>query len=267
MPEHPAIIAGWERDAGAYRIERSGHTELGLAYGAHPRQIVDVFHPDKADPSRPLIVFIHGGYWRSLEPAIFSHLAAGANQRGYSVALPGYRLCPEVRVADIIADVRAACLFLHRRFGRRIVSSGHSAGGHLAAATVATDWQALDPSAPADLVRHGLAISGAFELAPLIHTPVNEQLRLDEAEALAVSPAHWPVPEGIHFAAFVGALESSEFLRQSRLVAERWGAAGATTSYDAIAGANHFTAPISLADPKSRLVSTLVGLCETVSTR
>jgi arylformamidase len=259
VPEYPEIMAGWERDAATYRAARAGRTTLGIAYGPHERQKIDLFHPDEPDAARPLVLFIHGGYWRSLDRSLFSHLAAGANAHGFPVALPGYRLCPEVTLPDIIDDVRAACLFLWQEHGRRMVAAGHSAGGHLAAAMVATDWERL--GAPADLVRRGLAISGVFELAPLLSTSINQSLHLDAAVADAVSPAYWPVPEGSSLEAWVGADESSEFLRQSRFVAERWAAAGAATRYVVLPGLNHFTAPDPLADPGSDMTQALRRLC------
>ncbi len=259
-PDYPEIMAGWERDAASYRAARADRSELGLRYGGHPRQTIDIFRPDAAEDSRPLVVFIHGGYWRSLEPSLFSHLAAGANARGLAVALPGYRLCPEVAVAEIVEDVRSACLALHRRLGRRIVACGHSAGGHLAAAMAATDWRRYG-DAPADLVRRALAISGLFDLAPLLATSVNESLRLDDATARAASPAFWPVPTGVTLEAWVGSDESQEYVRQSRLVAERWAAAGAATCYRVIPGANHFTAPAALAEPDSEMNAALAALC------
>lgn len=260
MPEHPEIIAGWERDAAAYRAERSGKSELGLRYGDHPRQTIDLFLPDSPDEKRPLVVFIHGGYWRALDPSLFSHLARGMNERGYAVALPGYRLCPEVPVADIVDDVRAAIHHLSRRFDAPFVAAGHSAGGHLTATTVATDWSAL--GAPADLVRHGLAVSGLFDLEPLVQTSINNELRLDADAARAMSPAFWTLPAGITFETWVGGAESSEYLRQSRLLAERWSAAGATARAEIVPDANHFTAPMPLAEPKSAMVAALSKLAE-----
>jgi arylformamidase len=209
---------------------------------------------------------VHGGYWRSLHPSSFSHWATGLNAHGYSVAVPGYRLCPQVVIPDIIADVRNAALLLHRRFGRHLVVCGHSAGAHLASTLIATEWQSVDPNAPADLVRTGLGISGVFDLAPLIQTEMNEQLRLDEAKARAVSSAYWPIAKGAHFEAWVGGKESSEFLRQSRLLADRWALAGAITHYQLIAGANHFTAPNGLADPASPVVAALVRLAAAAKT-
>jgi arylformamidase len=258
VPEHPEIIAGWERDAAAYRAARREHCELGLRYGDHPRQTIDLFLPDVAEDGRPLIVFIHGGYWRTWAPPLFSHFAEGMNRRGYAVALPGYRLCPEVSVADIIGDVRSAVLFLYRRFRTPMVTAGHSAGGHLAAAAVATDWHALE--APLDILRHGFAISGLFDLAPLIETSVNAELRLDANAAAAVSPAFWALPANVVFEAWVGAQESAEYLRQSRLVAERWSDSGASARSVIIPGANHFTAPAPLADAKSDMVASLAKL-------
>jgi arylformamidase len=270
VPEYPEIMAGWERDAAAYRQARRARSELGARYGTHPRQTVDLFHADQTpgEASTPLVVFIHGGYWRSLEPSLFSHLAAGANAHGFAVALPGYRLCPEVGIADIIADMRQAFLFLHRRWpDRPLVACGHSAGGHLAAAMAATDWGAEGAVGKAELVRHALAISGVFDLTPLLSTSMNADLRLDPAAAKAASPAFWPVPAGVHLQAWVGGEESAEFLRQSRLIADRWAAAGARTRFHAMPEANHFNAPNPLADPASELTETLIGVCAAATRR
>ena len=254
-------MAGWERDAKAWRMAAPDRSEIGNPYGPHPRQIIDLFHPN-ANAAKSIVVFIHGGYWRSLDPSLFSHFSAGANAFGFSVALPGYRLCPDVGIADIVADVRAACLHLHRRFGCPLVVCGWSAGGHLAASLVATDWRSLDPDAPANLARSGLSISGLFDLQPLLKTSINESLRLDAALAETLSPAVWQPPPGATFETWIGERESSEFHRQSRLICERWATAGARTRYMVLPGANHFTAPAPLADPRSALTEALVALCD-----
>ena len=132
--------------------------------------------------------------WRSLEPAKFSQMARGLNGHGVSVAVVGYDLCPQVSIGDIVEEMRAACLYLWRRFAKRLLVFGHSAGGHLAAALFATDWQKL--GAPADLVPVATGISGVYELAPLIHTPMNEDFRLDEPMAVRLSPLYWTPPPG-----------------------------------------------------------------------
>lgn len=209
-------------------------------------------------------MFIHGGWWRSLEPAMFSQLAAGPNARGISVAVAGYDLCPHVSIADIIGQIRAACLMLWRKRRQRIFIYGHSAGGHLAACMVAQDWKALASDAPADLVPAAYAISGVFDLLPLVHVSQNQDLRLDEAEARRVSPLYWSVPPGRSLDAVVGAQESSEFLRQSKAIAEAWRQRMALTRYEEIPG-NHFTVVDPLTDPNSAMTARVAALANSVS--
>src|ERR1700688_2059845 len=240
VPEHAEIFARWTRDAELYRADRlkRGRADLGLCYGETPRQYLDLFRPDAGD-SAPLALFIHGGYWRSLDPSLFSHMARGLNAHGVTVAVAGYDLCPIVAIADIIEQKRRACLFLWQRLGRRLFVYGHSAGGHLAAAMVGTDWPALYPKAPADLVPAGYALSGVFDLTPLVGLSQNQDLRLTAADPRNVSPAFWPAIAGHTLDAVAGGLESSEVKRQSRIMAEAWRGA-ARARYEEIAGTNQF---------------------------
>jgi arylformamidase len=165
-----------------------------------------------------------------------------------------------VSIAQIIEEMRRALLALWRRYSQRMLVFGHSAGGHLTSALLATDWPALDATAPADMVPAGYAISGVFDLAPLVHVSMNKDLRLDQDSAQKISTAQWPAPHGGVLDAIVGAEESSEFLRQSRLIADAWGNAGVVTRYEAVAGANHFTVLDPLSDPKSAMVARLLAL-------
>jgi arylformamidase len=263
VPEHPQIFARWARDAKACRDEatRLGRAELGIRYGTSPRQIIDLFLPAEG-ASAPLALFIHGGWWRSLEPASFSHMARGLNTHGVAVAVAGYDLCPQVTIADIVMQMQQACLHLWHRFGRRIMVFGHSAGGHLTACLLATDWKALAPGAPADLVPAGYAISGVFDLSPLLSTSLNADLRLDATEALRLSPLFYAVGDSRVLDAVAGALESSEFLRQSQAIVEAWRQRGVKTRYEAIAGANHFTVLDPLTDPSSPMVARLLALTQ-----
>lgn len=257
VPEHPAIIAGWKDKASAFRASHA-NSELGVRYGESERQYLDLFWPG-ADHA-PLALFIHGGYWQALDPSFFSHLAASANANGIALAIPGYDLCPQVTVAAIVEQVRIAALFLWRRHRRRLVASGHSAGGHLTACLVATDWRALEPAAPDDVVPSGVSVSGLFDLAPLVPTSINNALRLDEAAARVFSPLDWVPRRGAVLDAWVGGAESAEYLRQSRAVTERWRLHGAETRYCEIAGANHFTVLEPLADPASEISLRLAAL-------
>src|SRR6185312_13791996 len=149
-----------------------------------------------------------------------SQMARGMNAHGVTVAVSGYDLVPQVSIADIIRQTQAACLFLWRRFKKRIMVSGHSAGGHLTACMVATDWKALDSTAPADLTPAGYAISAVSDLTPLIHLGNNVDFKLDEASARQSSPVFWNVARGRVLDAVVGAAESPEFLRQSKILAD-----------------------------------------------
>ena len=263
VPEHPQIFAQWARDGAAYREETSkdGRVELGLKYGPSPRQTIDLFKPRGSQDNKdgPLALFIHGGYWRSLEPQSFSQMARGMNARGIAVGVSGYDLCPQVGIGDIIRQTQQACLFLWKRLGRRILVSGHSAGGHLAACMLATDWQALDPGAPADLVPAAYAISGLSDLTVLLHLSSNADFKLDEAEARRISPILWPAPKGRALDVVVGGIESSEFLRQSRIIVDAWGKDNATR-YEAVPGMNHFTVCDAMTDPDSAMVDRLAEL-------
>jgi arylformamidase len=262
VTEHPDIFARWQRESAAYRAA-ANNPKLGISYGPSSRRTIDLF-PAKDDDKAPLAMFIHGGWWRSLEPASFSQMAAGPNGRGVSVAVVGYDLCPVVSIADIIEQIQAACLMLWHRRRQRMIVYGHSAGGHLAACMAATDWKTLAPDAPADLVPAAYAISGVFDLLPLTQISINDDLRLNESEARRVSPLFWRVPAGRSLDAIVGALESSEFLRQSKTVAEAWKQSMASTRYEEIAGANHFTVIDPLKDPASPMTARVAALAYSV---
>jgi arylformamidase len=260
VPEHPEIFARWEREGAAYRAA-SPHATLGISYGPSPRQTIDLFPGKGAKAEAPLAMFIHGGWWRSLEPSQFSQMAKGANMHGVNVAVVGYDLCPAVSIAAIIEQMRAAALHLWHAHKKRITVYGHSAGGHLTACLTATEWTTFDPTAPNDLVPAGYAISGLFDLAPLTQISVNADLKLTEKTAHDASPIHWQVPIGRTLDAVVGEIESAEFLRQSKTIAEVWQGT-AQTRYEEIAGANHFTVLDPLPDANSPMTKRVVKLAQ-----
>lgn len=258
VPDHPSIIEGWRREAAAYRAVAPG--EFDIPYGARLRNRVDIFRP-QSESAAAAIVFIHGGYWRSFDKSLFSHMAKGAVVHGATVAVPSYTLCPETSVPGIIDELRQCLLFLHRRLGRPLVVAGHSAGGHLAACMAASDWTAY--GVPPAMVSSGLSVSGLFDLRPLLATPVNDDIHLTPVTAAAASPLLWPVPRRLRFESWVGADESPEFLRQSRSLAAAWTGLGLDVPHIEVEGANHFTVPAPLADPESNMVAHLVRLAQT----
>ena len=257
VPENPALMAGWATDAAAYREQRAPRR---IAYGPGPRHVIDVFAGEDAEKNEaPLVVFIHGGYWQALDGSWFSHMARGLNVHGIGVAVPTYDLCPQVSVADIIMQMREAMRELAVLSGQLVVS-GHSAGGHLAACMLATDWKAYDASLPSHLVSAAYAISGLFDLPPLVATSINKALGLDQTTARAASPLFWQPPAHGSLDAVVGEAESAEYHRQSRSIVEVWGQAGIATQYGTVPAANHFTAIAPLADPASPMTLRLKEL-------
>lgn len=259
VPEHPGIIAGWREDAETWRGKT--RMEAGLAYGPGEREKLDLFLP--ADTPRALAMFIHGGYWQGLDRSFFSHCARGLVRHGFAVGIPSYDLCPAVGIGTIIEEMQAATLMLARRFGKPLLAFGHSAGGHLAACLLATDWGRLAPDLGFDPVPTAYPISGLFDLMPLVGTSINIACRLDAETARRLSPLTWPSPAGKSLLAVVGGMESAEYHRQSRTLAERWGAAGVRASWRAVAGANHFTVVAPLADPDSAMTREMLALART----
>jgi arylformamidase len=252
VPEHPGIIAGWARDAAAYRDAHPERLRSRIAYGATERSSIDVFMPGTPDPAAKPVLFIHGGYWQALDPSFFSHMAKGLNALGVTVGLAGYDLCPGISVSGIVAQMRRAAAALGDLAGTAgVVAAGHSAGGHLAAMLAAADWPA--EGRPERFVQAGLAISGLFDLEPLVPTSVNDKLGLTPEEARAQSPRLLHPPTGIVFDCWVGGEESEEYLRQSRTLAAVWGGVGVQTAYVQVPAANHFTVIAGLAESSSAL--------------
>lgn len=250
VPDHPAVMQRWRETAEA---ARAAHPPAEIAYGPGPREVLDLFD---AAPDAPVAVFLHGGYWQALDKSWFSGLAPALLARGVSLAVPSYDLCPAVRLGTILGQVRSAVAAIRERTGTRPVVFGHSAGGHMAACMLSEGRASA-----------AVAISGVFDLAPLIPTSLNTALDLDEREAAALAPIHWPIPNGSTpggkvLDCIVGGDESSEFLRQSRMLADHWGANGVETRYEALAGLNHFTVLDPLFDPDSDMVRRIAQLAK-----
>lgn len=251
VPDHMAAMGQWKAAAEA---ARAAHPPETLAYGPGPREVMDLF---SAGPDAPVVVFLHGGYWQALDKDWFSGLAPAFLKHGVSLAVPSYDLAPTVRLGTILKQVRAAVDLIRARNGdKRPVVFGHSAGGHMSACMLS---EARASAA--------VAISGVFDLRPLIPTSLNTALDLDETEAAALSPIFWPVPNGCTpggtvLDCLVGGDESPEFLRQSKMMADHWGNNGVETRYEALPGLNHFTVLGPLLDADSAMVKRLVELAK-----
>ncbi len=257
VPDHEQVIAGWVSDAASYRA--AAECDPDISYGDHERQKFDFFPANGRDEA-PVVVFVHGGYWQALDRSSFSHMASGVAAHGLDMAIPSYRLAPDVNVRDIIDDMRKLCVTLWREHGRRLVVAGHSAGGHLAAAMFATDWESL--GGPDKLVSAGLGISGLYDLRPLMPTGINQRIGIDREISIACSPLLWPTPRHGRFEARVGGAESREYHRQSETLAACWGGAGIECNWRSVDNDDHFTVVRHLADKASDMTRVLIGMCE-----
>lgn len=255
VPGHARIFDGWAQ-ASALSRERCD-CALDVRYGEGEGGLLDVF-PAEA-PGSPVLVFIHGGYWRSLDKSQFSFVAPAFVAQGAMVVVPNYALCPAVSVEHITLQVAAAVVWAWRHAAAhggdaaRIALVGHSAGGHLAAMLLACRWKELDAAMPAAPLAGALSISGLYDMEPLRHVPsLQADLRLTPASVTRLSPAFFARPKGVKLYATVGADESAEFLRHNRLIRDQWGPSTVPVC-ETVPGKNHFDVLESLADPKGRL--------------
>lgn len=254
IPEHPHIFARWA-ETGALARRRCA-CMLDLPYGESSGERLDYF-PTRRDGA-PLFVFIHGGYWRSLDKFDFSWVAPPFVQHGIAVALLNYGLAPATPVEDIVRQQLKAIAWLYwnadklRVDPERIVIAGHSAGAHLTAMMMAARWPEYESGLPADLVKGALVISGLFDLEPLIDASfVNVDLKLDALRAQRLSPASMPPATTSPLVTAVGAEESSEFKRQTRLLARAW--KDNLRAELTLPGANHLTVCDAMAEQDSPL--------------
>lgn len=254
VPGHARIIERWVRDS-AFARERSSR-RLDVAYGPGPAETLDIFPSPRA--GAPVLVFIHGGWWRAFDKRDFSFIAPAFTREGAMVVVPNYALCPAVAIETIALQMTQALAWTFRHaalYGgdrRRIVVAGHSAGGHLAAMLMACRWDTVARDLPTTLICGGLSISGVYDLEPLRQTPLLQgDLRLTPASARRLSPARFPPPTA-PFYATVGANESEEFLRQNALIRTAWGP-NAVPVCEPIPGTNHFDVLDELIDPHGRL--------------
>jgi arylformamidase len=243
----------------AARVDRAAR--LDVPYGAHAREKIDFFLAER--PDAPLLIYIHGGYWRARDRSDFSFLAPAFLARGISLACVGYPLCPEVRLRRIVDSCRQAVCFIAGeavRFGidpARLHIAGHSAGGHLAAMMMATDWR--DRGQPADLVKTGVAISGIYDLAPLALTKINADIHLDAAEIADLSPIRLAPRHRGPLIITAGGKETAEFLRQAAAIAAAWRGLGMAVAAIDSPGFHHFDVVDTLGDPGAEMFSTVAA--------
>ena len=245
--QNSAFIAGgdayyprWQTLAAAFRAALGDRAELNISYGPGARQGYDLFHPEGTP--KGLMVFVHGGYWLACGREDYSHLAAGAGARGWACALPSYTLAPEGRIAEMTQEVAQAVHAASARIPGPVVVTGHSAGGHLSARMGCTDL-----GLP---VARVVPISPLADLAPLMQTDMNSQLRIDAQEVATESPSRRTLQPGTKAHVWVGGQERPVFLWHARTLSEAW-----DCPWTVDPGKHHFDVIDGLTDPASPLMS------------
>jgi len=255
VPEHAMHFARW---AEASEDAREAHLcQTDIAYGNGPMEKLDVFPSNQ--PGAPVVVFIHGGWWRALDKSQHSFIAPAFKNLGGCVFVPNYALCPVVTVPDITLQMVKALAWVYRnarKFGgdpSRIYVVGHSAGGHLAAMLLDCVWPAYAKDLPADLVKGAMSISGLYDLEPIMHTPfLKGDLRLTPEQVRLASPALLPAPKKGVLYTVAGAQESAEFIRHNKLIQQAWGKAVVPVC-ETIPERNHFSVLEDLTAPWQHL--------------
>jgi len=236
---------------------------IDARFGPTVEETLDIF--PAADPNAPILVFIHGGYWRRMSSKEFSYVARGLVARGITVVVTNYALCPKVSLPEITRQSRAAAAWVRSTptaFNGdrdRIFVAGHSAGGHLAARVLCTNWRD-DYGLPADLIKGAYAISGLFDLTPIRYAFVQQSLQLTEEIVQRESPALNIPAAGAPLVCEVGGDESGEFRRQSADYVAQWQAAGLTGTYREQHGRHHFDVVYEFNDPDSGLCDRFVSM-------
>lgn len=261
----PAIIDFYMRESA--RVREDLPSDLDVPYGPTRAEHLDIFRAER--PAAPILIFFHGGYWRSLSSKEYNLVARGPVSAGVTTLLVNYALCPDVTIEEIVRQARAAVAWAYRNaasFGgdrNRIYVAGHSAGGHLAAMAMQTDWEA-DYGLPADVIKGGCVVSGLFDLAPLPYTFVQQSLQLTWREVLRNSPILHLPDRAAPLLVSYGGHEPGEFRRQSDAFLEAWQAKGLDGTFIPQPERHHFNAIADFMDATSPLCSALLRMMQVV---
>jgi arylformamidase len=260
VPYNAKIFERYIRDSAG--VVENYPCTLDISYGAQAGERLDIFHPVEATGPSPVVVFIHGGYWRNKDKSDYRYLAPAFTEKGVTFVLVNYTLAPHASMDEIVRQNRAALTWLASNIAEhggdpdRIHIAGHSAGGHLVAMMMATDWTSL--AGRPNVVAGGAAISGLFDLDPIQKCYLNETLGMDPAQAERNSPLHMAPTADVPLILSLGGEETFEYHRQQEVFDASWGSKLTSVRTVEMPGLNHYAVIDHLGHPGSVLFQALM---------
>lgn len=263
-PDVPDVIAHRENESAAVRSRIPGRRNI--AYGATPKETLDVFPPSNGRAGAPALIYIHGGYWQMSDKDDTTYIAPAFLDAGIAFITLNYTLAPDADIDVMVDECRRAVAWVHRNAAEigvdpeRLYIAGHSAGGHLTAMLLATDWAAVDPALPTIPLKGACALSGLYDLEPIRLTFLNEVLGLDPEGAARNSPLYLDPLADIPLILSVGELETDEFKRHQTEIFAAWSANGLAVEEIPAPGCHHYTIVEHFGGPDSELHKAMLSM-------
>jgi len=258
VPEYPELAR--VRAVQAKKVRDSAKSWLNIAYGDSPREQLDIYAADR--PNGAVLIYIHGGYWRSGSKEDNCNFVPTFTEHGATVVLVEYDLCPQVTVTDIVRQTRASIAWVYKSITRyggdpsKIYVSGHSAGGHLTSMALANDW--TKEGMPSDCIKGAVVTSGVYDLDMVMKISVQEQVRLTPAVAKLNSPFENPPRVKCPLVVAVGSAEPNGWQQMSKDYFDYVNQQGLNAEYLVVPGANHYTMSEKLLDATNPLTQAMI---------